>query len=239
LEVEGWADVMSVEACPEIESGRGRVITATFTQMSAGVLELSVQAASGQTETLEPTSPHRFFSEDRQDWVAAKELRIGEKLRTRAGEIVAVESSSKKSGVYRVYNMEVEGEHQYFVGVSSTLVHNAYAAGGAYGKVKANGGEVHHAPANSISPLSRNAGPAWRMRVKDHQQTASWGSSADAVAYRAIQEQLIAKGKFFEAMEMDIIDTRNLFGTRYDKRIARAVKYAVENIDDYGRLKKS
>jgi hypothetical protein len=75
---------------------------------------LELRLSSG--EVLEPTPPHRFYSETRQDWVAAGELRIGECLRTASGLAVSVESIGFKAGEHRVYNLEVEQEHQFYVG---------------------------------------------------------------------------------------------------------------------------
>ena len=122
LGIDGPACVLAIEPCPEIEPGRGRVITGTFTTARCEVLELRLS----NEEVLEPTPPHRFFSETRQDWVAAGELRVGECLRTASGEAVTLESVSLKAGEHRVYNLEVEQEHQFYVGESGVLVHNAY-----------------------------------------------------------------------------------------------------------------
>jgi len=122
LGIDSPVDVLAIEPCPEIESGRGRVITGTFTTARCSVLELRLPNG----EVLEPTPPHRFFSETRQDWVAAPDLRVGECLRTASGQAVTVESITLKAGEHRVYNLEVEQEHQFYVGESGVLVHNAY-----------------------------------------------------------------------------------------------------------------
>jgi hypothetical protein len=122
LGINGPADVFAIETCQEIEPGRGRVITGTFTTARCSVLQLRLSNG----EVLEPTPPHRFFSETRQDWVAAGELRIGECLRTASGQAVSVESIALKAGKHRVYNLEVEQEHQFYVGECGVLVHNAY-----------------------------------------------------------------------------------------------------------------
>jgi RHS repeat-associated protein len=148
LGIDGPACVLAIEPCPEIEPGRGRVITGTFTTARCSVLELRL--ASGKV--LEPTPPHRFFSETRQDWVAAQDLRGGEYLGTASGQAAAVESIGLRAGEHRVYNLEVEQEHQFYVGESGVLVHNEYA--GNYGKLKAakenglaggsDGTQIHH-----------------------------------------------------------------------------------------------
>jgi multidrug efflux pump subunit AcrA (membrane-fusion protein) len=97
--------------------------------------------------------------------------------------------------------------------------------GGSYGKLKGKGGEVHHMPANSVSPLSRNKGPAVRMSEKDHRKTASWGNSREAKAYRKKQKKLIKEGKFKEAQRMDIDDVRSKFGNKYDDQIRKMQEY--------------
>ena len=125
LGIDGPADVLAIEPCPEIEPGRGRVITGTFTTARCSVLQLRLSNG----EVLEPTMPHRFYSETRRDWVAAGELRVGECLRTASGRAVTLASVSLKAGEHRVYNLEVEQEHQFYVGESGVLVHNAYEDG--------------------------------------------------------------------------------------------------------------
>lgn len=99
------------------------------------------------------------------------------------------------------------------------------ALGGAYKNVPSKGGEVHHMPANSVSPLSRGTGPGIRMDKLDHRKTASWGSSREARIYREKQKTLINQGKFAEAQYMDIIDIRNKFGSKYDRGIQQMLEY--------------
>lgn len=73
------------------------------------------------------------------------------------------------------------------------------------------GNESHHMPANSVSSLSKNKGPAISMRKNDHKETASWGSSRDARAYRAEQAERIKNGDFRGAQNMDIEDIQPKF----------------------------
>ncbi|HYP52824.1 MAG TPA: hypothetical protein VEQ42_04755, partial [Pyrinomonadaceae bacterium] len=97
--------------------------------------------------------------------------------------------------------------------------------GGAYKNVPARGGEVHHMPADSISPLSRGDGPGIRMETADHRRTASWGRSKAAQAYRAEQKRLIDQGRFREAIDMDVRDIRSKFGDKYDSAINEMMQY--------------
>lgn len=86
--------------------------------------------------------------------------------------------------------------------------------------------EVHHMPPDSVNGLERLDGPAIRMEKADHRQTASCGNSIEARMYRAEQKELIEKGDFKTALQMDIDDIHSKFGDKYDKGIERVEKYA-------------
>jgi RHS repeat-associated protein len=98
--------------------------------------------------------------------------------------------------------------------------------GGAYRDVRGiAGNEAHHMPADSVSPLSRGDGPSISMTKADHAETASFGSSAEAKAYRAQQAKLIQQGKFKDAQRMDIKDVQSKFGKKYDSAIQQMLEY--------------
>jgi RHS repeat-associated protein len=100
--------------------------------------------------------------------------------------------------------------------------------GGSYETVRLmhTGGDVHHTPATSVSSLSREAGPSYHMATRDHAQTASFGGTKAARAYRDQQRKLVNDGKWMDAIQMDIDDTRRLFGKTYDAGIDQMVEYA-------------
>jgi len=114
------------------------------------------------------------------------------------------------------------------------------AKGGRYGDLMQQEGregqEVHHMPADSVSPLERKDGPAIIMEKPDHNQTASYGSSKDAKEYRDEQKKLIEEGKFREAFEMDVEDIREKFGDKYDEAIAEAEAY-LDKLESEGKIK--
>lgn len=60
-------------------------------------------------------------------WVAAKDLKQGDKLELQSGEDAFVEAirCEKLAEPIQVYNFEVEDFHTYFVGAGCVLVHNA------------------------------------------------------------------------------------------------------------------
>ena len=72
---------------------------------------------------LRGTGSHPLYSLDRDDWVRVRDLQIGERLQTAEGA-VSVEALEKVRGLHRVYNLEVEGDHEYLVGEAGVRAHN-------------------------------------------------------------------------------------------------------------------
>ena len=148
-------------------------------------------------------------------------------------ELYASESSLKKEEMTDVSqasdaksNLKSEG----------TEIEEVKKVGGSYGELKKEGWgwnseppkEIHHMPSNESSFLETNDGPAIVMDYEDHRKTASCGRSRDAQEYRAKQKELIDQGKFREAMQMDIDDIHEKFGTKYDEGINQMLDYYKE-----------
>lgn len=82
--IEGMADVLAINDCPTLQptpSGY-RTVTGTFRHESAEILDVQV---AGQSEPIGTTAVHPFWSEDRQTYVAAGELDVGEHLLGHSG----------------------------------------------------------------------------------------------------------------------------------------------------------
>ena len=61
------------------------------------------------------------------------------------------------------------------------------------------------------------------MEPSDHRQTASWGSSAEAKAFRAEQGRLAGEGRVYDAIQMGIDDVAGKFPGKYDDAIMGAI----------------
>jgi len=113
-----------VGPCPELESGEGRLVTGTFSHASGEILDIAVD---GITEPIGCTGAHPFWSEDRQAFIPARDLRLGETLRTESGTLRQITRITPRRGPpVPVFNLEVDAEHVYYVSVDGVLVHNAY-----------------------------------------------------------------------------------------------------------------
>ena len=122
LNIDGPAKVLSIAACPEIESGPGRLVTATFRHSSGDLFSVSVE---GLDEPIGTTGNHPFWSEDRKSFVRAEDLYAGENLTTAASESRRVRSVTRQTEFAPVFNLEVEAEHVYYVSRAGILVHNS------------------------------------------------------------------------------------------------------------------
>ena len=121
LGAAGPAEVVEIASCPQIEEGDGRIVTSTFSHTAANVIDVHV---SGLAEPIGTTDTHPFWSKDRQAFVPAGELRVGEELRSLTGGQVRVTAIRPRGPPEAVYNLEVDGEHVYYVADSELLLRN-------------------------------------------------------------------------------------------------------------------
>jgi hypothetical protein len=117
------ATVVANEPCPSIAPGSGRVVLTTVSHLNADAYELSVESSTGGLETIRPTGLHKFYFPAANAWISAKDLKPGDELQGVDGPLT-VRRIEPLSGVHRVYNMTVEGEHVYRVSTLGALVHN-------------------------------------------------------------------------------------------------------------------
>jgi hypothetical protein len=122
-------NVIANDPCPKLQRGPGRVILTTVNHLNPDVLELSLRARDGTSDTLRPTAFHKFYSDTRGLWLSAADIHEGETLQGVTGS-VTVARIHQIAGVHRVYNMTVEGEHVYRVARLGVLVHNNGCAAG-------------------------------------------------------------------------------------------------------------
>lgn len=119
--IDGEADVLDIRPCPAIQDGPGQVVTGTFRHRSAQVVDLRIE---GLAEPIGTTANHPFWSDDRQAFVAARDLRPGERLADFAGNPRVV-SIAPRPQPEAVYNLEVQVTHTYHVAANGVLVHNS------------------------------------------------------------------------------------------------------------------
>lgn len=153
----GEAIVTNIQSAPAVRSGNGRVVTATFKHSSGDCLNLAL-SSDGTAETIGTTSNHPFWSVDRQVYFQAGSQQLDERVQTYSGDTKRVISKLPRPGPEAVYNLEVHGEHVYYVGVNGVLVHNT-------------GGDEYVGGADGLGAVSSNTaffaeGSHTRIRFK-------------------------------------------------------------------------
>jgi hypothetical protein len=122
LDIANWATVVGIDECPAQIEGEGRLVTGRFEHSSAEVLNLYVE---GEPDPIGTTASHPFWSQDRQAFVSAESLTATERLRLENGRTAAVIRIEQLPGTQSVFNLEVDGEHVYHVGLNGVIVHNS------------------------------------------------------------------------------------------------------------------
>jgi len=128
LSVSGPARVTRLGAWGQVAIGKRCPVTGWVRHTSHDVIPLALEG----NETLEVTRHHRLFSADRGTWVHAGDVQDGEVLQTQDGAVRAKHAGIASLPPVEVFNLEVFGAHQYFVGEHRVLAHNVYIAGEAW-----------------------------------------------------------------------------------------------------------
>lgn len=125
--IEGDAKVLSIRPC-KADSRKGdpkyRVVTGKFTHENAIVLDLHFN--NNPNDPLGVTPNHPLWSQTRNDWVEAGQLKVGEYVKTKDG-IAQLTMRSQRPGRHKVYNLEVHKDHTYYVSNLGILAHNSCA----------------------------------------------------------------------------------------------------------------
>lgn len=125
LGLHGRARLTAVEPCPAIETGSGHTVLGTITRYASHLHRLTVSdEANGASTSIEVTGTHPIYSATRHEWVPAGELAPGEWLVSKDGR-QQVTANHRLPGLQRVFNLEVQSAHRYFVSDARVLVHNA------------------------------------------------------------------------------------------------------------------
>jgi hypothetical protein len=120
--IEGRAKVVSIEPCPAIQHDpHFRIVTGTFKHQAAQVLDIYIE---GDDDPIGTTPNHPFWSEDRQTFVRADQLKPGEHLRAFNGTPI-VHRIVPLAEPEPVFNLEVQCDHVYHVAKNGVLVHNS------------------------------------------------------------------------------------------------------------------
>jgi len=119
--IHGDATVTKVVRGPDVGPSTRCPVTGLIRHLSDQVVSVRTE---GATYPLGVTQHHRLFSADRAMWVEAGTLHEGEALRTKRGTTRVLDVRWEAGAPVEVFNLEVTGDHAYFVGEHEVLAHN-------------------------------------------------------------------------------------------------------------------
>lgn len=114
-------------------------VTGLIKPHSSKLLEVRI---SGERYALRPTPEHPFFvrmNAGGGSWVRASQLLAGDSILTKKGTWTAITSIAPLTETETVYNFEVGRNHDFFVGATGLLVHNALCGTNAPGEITSRG----------------------------------------------------------------------------------------------------
>lgn len=122
-------------------------VAQSFVRPSDTVIDAEVQYEDGTVEVISGTPEHPFYVPALQDWIPLGELVEGAALQVDSGAGARLVGKTWRRGDFTVYNLEVQGLHNYFVaqgGARGLLVHNmcSQASKGAFTFTKTTGREM-------------------------------------------------------------------------------------------------
>lgn len=120
----GYSQVLSIKptSADSRNSKKGYdVVTGKFTHLSDKVYDLYFE---GTKDPLGVTESHPIWSNDRNGWIRAGDLNVGETVQTKEKQTVLLKKI-KRYGKHRVYNLEVHKSHTFYVSELAILVHNS------------------------------------------------------------------------------------------------------------------
>lgn len=135
--VEG-TKVLTPDGLINIEELKARDIVYTYNEETWKIEEKAIEKTSinpayeittltfENGEEIVNTIHHPYYTEE--GWKETKDLKVGDKVLTKEGkytEIIKMETKNEKNAI-EVYNLEIKDNHNYFVGETGLLVHNAF-----------------------------------------------------------------------------------------------------------------
>lgn len=115
------ARIISIQPCPHIQDGDGRVVIGTFSHLAEQTINMHVE---GMDEPIRCTPNHSMWSVEHGDFIEACEIEPNAHVLCQDG-IRKVLRTDYVNEPDWVYNLEVHGQHVYQVTSEGVLVHNA------------------------------------------------------------------------------------------------------------------
>ena len=185
----GPAVVTGIDYSVSVQNSPGNVVTSTFRHPPSNqVLDVVFE---GETQPVGVTDNHLFWSVSEKEFVPVGQMKVGEYVQTWQGETKRIETKLARPGPKEVFNLEVWGEHVYFVGEQGLLAHNNYIT--FYHGTTSEGAQSIRANGLSLSKQRPDLdfGPRGFYTTTDRGQAAQWaGENGVVLAFRVKKSDL-------------------------------------------------
>lgn len=152
----------------DVESGKNEEAVVKRTMVHD--VDEDIHSIGIESETLEVTAFHKFWIErnSTKDWIEAGKLVVGDRVMFSDGSWHTISSTGVERRATKVYNFEVSGNHNYYVGENSILVHNKGDSG--------NWTTVYH----TVSYVNTTTYWSWSKKLAVHTGVPAWKEVVDA-----------------------------------------------------------
>ena len=139
-------------------------------------------------EVIGVTEAHPFYVAG--EWIEAQDLKLGDEIFNYSGNKGKVEKISIETKNIKVYNFEVEGNHNYYVGQLSILAHNSCY--GNSGKSNKTADEI--ISSEKKGAINREFPNEWRnSTLKEIEQAAKGGNKTAQKAKKLLLDKRFDK----------------------------------------------
>jgi hypothetical protein len=94
--------------------GRPAGVTKTYVRETDHLRELRYRDIDGHLYRVQTTDEHMYWVQNRQQWVPAGELEVGDELALPEGSFATIETTVRRATDTEVYNFDVDGLQSYY-----------------------------------------------------------------------------------------------------------------------------
>jgi hypothetical protein len=170
-------------------------VIGTWVHTDTTLIDLTIDG-----ESIRTTPEHPFYTTARE-WVAAKELRVGDEILKADGDHGVVETVTVVDQPQPMYNLTVDTAHTFFVGEGQWLVHNVCRwLSGADRSTRSLGVDLADRAKNYYRLLSpkQRGGATIAVSVVDGVEVVTINGGAERAAARKVADVVRRQGGIFE-----------------------------------------
>ncbi len=191
LGIHGPAQVLSLTSCPplaERPSDGHHLVIGKFAHSADNVVDLHIE---GLDQSIGTTTNHPFWSADREEFVQAGDLRVGEHVLSLKGALCPVTRLEPRVASQPLFNLEVEAEHVYHISETGIVVHNecCSAARKAFWKYEAQENAAKYS-ADNLARMNAGRSPQITVQARSRSGDVSTRNVSLELHHRSLPQRM-------------------------------------------------